>query len=131
LTRTYIQHLPIPLIAYIANTQAPIWVSFNPWKSSIISKWTPIEFNKSWSNHSLFRARRPRGLKASPPHSLGDPALKILDEVQESNSVNSLADCYDIENMRSVQSLFKEPWKSLINITKSYLLIAPYFWLAR
>jgi hypothetical protein len=58
LTRTYIQHLPIPLTAYIANAQAPIWTSFNPWKSSIISKWTPIEFNKSSSSDSLLSAQK-------------------------------------------------------------------------
>jgi hypothetical protein len=78
LTRTYIQHFPIPLIAYIANPQAPIWASFNPRKSSIISKWTPIEFNKSWSSGSFFSTQSPVRLKASPPHSLRWPCTRNL-----------------------------------------------------
>jgi hypothetical protein len=53
--------------------------------------------------------------------TLLDPAMEILNDVQESIPVNSLEDCCELEKMHTFQSP-GGGWKSLIITVKEYFL---------
>ncbi len=55
-------------------------------------------------------------------------ALKMLDEVQQ--SISRVSTATTLEEYIASRAL-EEPWRSIINMIKLYLLIAPCFWLAR
>jgi hypothetical protein len=48
--------------------------------------------------------------------------LEILDEVQQSNLVDILEDCCDLEKHCTTFRDLEEPWNSLINTVKLHLL---------
>jgi len=50
------------------------------------------------------------------------PTLEILDEVQQSNLVDLLADCCDLEKHCTTFRDLEEPWSGLINTVKLHLV---------
>jgi hypothetical protein len=55
-----------------------------------------------------------------------DPAMEILDDVQESIPVNSMEDCCEPEKIHTFQSPGRG-WKSLIITVKEYFLTSQCF----